>query len=76
MFAVKGIYDGSKVLVNEPIPVRERCEVIVTFVSLPEIDRKEISVEDRVAALNRLVGIASKNPISLEEARAERLARQ
>jgi len=26
--------------------------------------------------LNRLVGIASKNPISLEEAKAERLARQ
>jgi len=76
MFAVKGIYDGSKVFVNEPIPVKERCEVIVTFVSLPEIDREKIPVKDKIAALNRLVGIASKNPMSLEEARAERLARQ
>jgi len=76
MFAVKGIYDGNKVFVNEPIPVKERCDVIVTFVSLPEIDHRKIPVEDKIAALNRLVGIASKNPISLEEARAERLAKQ
>jgi len=76
MFAVKGVYDGNRVFVSESIPVKERCDVIVTFVSLPEIDRKKIPVRDKVAALNRLVGIASKNPISLEEARAERLARQ
>jgi len=76
MFAVKGVYDGNRVFVSESIPVKERCDVIVTFVSLPEIDRKKIAVRDKVAALNRLVGIASKNPISLEEAKAERLARQ
>ena len=32
MFAVKGVYDGSSVIVKEPIPVREKYEVIVTFV--------------------------------------------
>jgi len=43
---------------------------------LPEIDREKIPVKDKIAALNRLVGIASKNPMSLEEARAERLAKR
>ncbi len=33
MFAVKGFYDGNSVVVEEPIPVKERYNVIVTFVS-------------------------------------------
>jgi hypothetical protein len=76
MLAVRGIYDGKNVLVKEPVPLKESCEVIVTFITLPEIGSKETLVENKIAALNRLVGIASKNPVSLEEARAERLARQ
>ena len=32
MFAVKGVYDGNSVIVDEPIPVKERYEVIVTFI--------------------------------------------
>jgi hypothetical protein len=77
MLAVRGIYDGKNVFVKEPVPLKKECEVIVTFITLPEIsNREEISVEKKIAALNRLVGIASKNPVSLEEARAERLARQ
>ncbi|GHV88272.1 hypothetical protein AGMMS50267_06320 [Spirochaetia bacterium] len=35
-----------------------------------------LGVEKRMAALNRLVGIASKHPMSLEEIRDERLSRQ
>jgi len=31
MFAVKGVYDGNSVIVDEPIPVKEKYEVIVTF---------------------------------------------
>jgi hypothetical protein len=34
------------------------------------------TVEKRIAALNRLAGIASEHPMSLEEIRAERLSRQ
>jgi len=76
MLAVRGIYDGKNVFVKEPVPLERSCEVIVTFITLPELDSKETLVENKIAALNRLVGIASKNPVSLEEARAERLARQ
>jgi len=36
----------------------------------------ETSIEERVAAAERLIGIASSNPLSLEEIRSERLARQ
>jgi hypothetical protein len=76
MLAVRGIYDGKNVFVKEPVSLKESCEVIVTFITLPELGSKENLVENKIAALNRLVGIASKNPVSLEEARAERLARQ
>jgi hypothetical protein len=76
MLAVRGIYDGKNVFVKEPVPLKKSCDVIVTFITLPELGSKEALVENKIAALNRLVGIASKNPVSLEEARAERLARQ
>jgi hypothetical protein len=39
----------------------------------PGTDR---SVEERIAALNRLAGIAASNPMTLEEIRDERLSRQ
>jgi len=76
MLAVRGIYDGKNVFVKEPVPLKKSCEVIVTFITLPELGSKETLVENKIAALNRLVGIASKNPVSLEEAKAERLAKQ
>ena len=76
MLAVKGIYDGKNVFVKEPVPFTKECDVIVTFITLPEPSSKKNSVENKIAALNRLVGIAAKNPVSLEEARTERLARQ
>jgi len=34
------------------------------------------NVQDRIASAERLVGVASKDPLSLEEIRNERLARQ
>ena len=36
----------------------------------------ETSIQERVASAERLIGIASANPPSLEEIRTERLARQ
>jgi hypothetical protein len=33
MFAVKGFYNGDSVVVNEPIPVKEQYDVIITFIS-------------------------------------------
>ena len=38
-------------------------------------NNKESSIQDRIAAAERLAGIASKNPLSLEDIRNERLAR-
>jgi hypothetical protein len=38
--------------------------------------QQDADIQERLAAAKRLVGIASKNPLSLEEIRAERLARQ
>jgi len=37
---------------------------------------KEPDIQERIAAAERLVGIASKNAMTLEEIRNERLARQ
>ena len=37
---------------------------------------KEPNIQERIAAAERLVGIASENVMSLEEIRNERLARQ
>jgi hypothetical protein len=38
--------------------------------------QQDIDMQERLAAAKRLVGIAEKNPLSLEEIRNERLARQ
>jgi len=38
------------------------------------ITDNETSIQERVAAAERLVGVASANPLSLEEIRNERLA--
>ena len=37
---------------------------------------KELSIQERIAAAERLVGIACGKPMLLEEIRSERLARQ
>jgi hypothetical protein len=77
MLAVKGIYDGNTFLVDQVIPVKEECEVIITFLnSAPSHKRSPINKEKRIAAVNRLVGLTADNPVSLEEARQEKLAKQ
>jgi len=38
--------------------------------------QQDADIQERLAAAKRLVGIAAKNPLSLEEIRNERLARQ
>jgi hypothetical protein len=77
MLAVKGIYDGNTFLVDRAIPIKEECEVIITFLdSVPSRERSQIDKERRVAAVNRLVGLTADNPVSLEDARQEKLAKQ
>ena len=64
MYAVKGIFDGERVMTIDPIPV--------------EITPESFSAEERMSALENLIGIAhSENPNFAEKlAKEERLARQ
>ncbi len=61
MFAVKGVYDGNSVLVDEPIPMKERYEVIVTFVNTMNFD-ENISIEnnERKEAFDFLMNFPKK----------------
>jgi len=86
MYTVKGIFDGQKVMTIDPIPVRSKCEVVITFLEYSGAPQKEavaitpegFSVSERMSALESLVGIArSENPMFAEDyAKEERLARQ
>ena len=86
MYAVKGIFDGERVMTIDPIPVQNRCDVVITFLDYSVIHKKEFqnitpesfSAEERMSALENLVGIAhSENPSFAEKlAKEERLARQ
>ena len=86
MYTVKGIFDGQKVMTIDPIPVRSKCDVVITFLEYSGASQKEVaaitpesfSVSERMSALESLVGIArSENPMFAEDyAKEERLARQ
>jgi hypothetical protein len=52
MFAVKGFYDGNSVVVEEPIPVNERYEVIVTFISSMATENKKKTYHETLQELN------------------------
>jgi hypothetical protein len=52
VFAVKGFYDGNSVVVEEPIPIHERYEVIVTFVSSLATENKKKAYYESLQELN------------------------
>ena len=52
MFAVKGFYDGSSVVVEEPIPVKEQYKVIITFVSSMANENKKRNYYEKLQELN------------------------
>jgi hypothetical protein len=58
------------ILIHDESRVAQNAQAVVGTV--PGTD---LSVEERMAALNRLAGIASEHPMSLEEIRDERLSR-
>jgi len=86
MHTVRGIFDGQNVMVIDPIPVRRKCDVVITFLEYsvaPQKEFKDIKPEDfsaseKMSALRSLVGIVhSETPMLAEEiAKAERLAKQ
>ena len=56
MTAIKAIYDGTGFQPLQPIPVKERCEVIITFMpSIEEVQTDTVTIAEpadveRVAA--------------------------
>jgi hypothetical protein len=77
MVAVRGFYDGNTVTVKQTIPVKEKCEVIITFLDAsPGGVLTMAQKEKKRAALNRFIGLTADNPVSIEEAREERLSKQ
>ncbi len=43
MLAIKGIYDGKKIVPLEKFPINKKCKVIITFIE--EIE-KDINIRD------------------------------
>jgi hypothetical protein len=77
MYAIKGIYDGQKVKFADPVPVKEKYDVLITFLKPIDLSvQPEIKSEEKLAALNRLVGITANNPVSEAAARTQRLTKQ
>ena len=70
MFAVKGFYDGSSVVVEEPIPVKEQYKVIVTFVSSIASENKKRNYYEKLQELNGSIedgSFAEQSDIPLED---------
>ena len=66
-------------IIEIPVMYRKEYSNNVRVILLKEntgIVSNEPSIQERVAAAERLVGIASENALSLEEIRNERLGRQ
>jgi hypothetical protein len=74
MFAVKGFYDGETIKVKELIPVKEKYDVIITF--LNPVFREAKVKQDKKRILDSLVGIATHNKMTLDEIKTARLAKQ
>jgi hypothetical protein len=90
MFAVQGIYNNGAVTIDEPVPVQEKYDVIVTFLKPTERpgavfegsagieiqDPDQTPAAEKLAALQKLTGIAAGNTMTLDDIKAARLARQ
>jgi hypothetical protein len=48
MFAVKGIYDGKTITIEDPVPVTERYAVAVTFLYSVEKEPKNENIEENI----------------------------
>jgi ABC-type phosphate transport system ATPase subunit len=73
MLVITGIFENERFIPDKPVSIPQRKKVTVIIDDEKPV---ELSVQERIAAAERLVGVASNNPMSLEEIRNERLARQ
>ena len=73
-----GIFAGDGII---EIPIEYRKDYstdlrVILMKNNTGTNSNEPGIEERITAAKRLVGIASKNPLTLEDIRNERLARQ
>jgi hypothetical protein len=70
MLAIRGIYDGNKIEPLEDIPVKEKCDVIITFIT-----KKETDLESDIDPIKALRGCSKGRNLTkkLLESRREDL---
>jgi hypothetical protein len=89
MLAVHGLYENGVVRIKEPVPDYEHCEVIVTFLptsyNVEQIKRDERFIlsnpklntkQEKLDAIDSLLGICKGNTLTLDDIKTERLKRQ
>ncbi|MCL2294113.1 MAG: hypothetical protein FWC36_04525 [Spirochaetes bacterium] len=78
MLVVNGFFENGVFIPEKPladIKGRQKAVLRIEFKDEKQ-ERLNADIKERIAAAERLVGIASKNPMTLEEIRNERLAKQ
>ena len=81
MLVITGIFEDGRFIPDKPIniPEKKKVKIIVedhnfeTSYTEKTVGR---SIEERISLAESLVGVASNNPMTLEEIRNERLVRQ
>ena len=73
MLVITGTFENERFIPDRPVSLPQRKKAIVI---IEEEKPVEFSIQERIAAAERLVGVASNNPMTIEEIRNERLARQ
>ena len=66
-------------MIEIPIQYRRDYSTDIRVILMKEMSNqnsREFDIQERIAAAQRLIGIASKEPMTVEEIRNERLARQ
>ena len=81
MLVITGVFENERFIPDNPvsIPQKKKVTIIIeehTTEASGTVKPVEFSIQERIAAAERLVGVASNNAITLEEIRNERLARQ
>jgi hypothetical protein len=75
MYAIKGVYDGISFKPQEPVPVDEEYEVVITFtIPLKNNDvPRRISETEKKEITKALFGVLPSD-VDLDEARTQRLS--
>ena len=80
MLVVNGFLENGVFIPEKPLSdIRGRQKAVLNIdfqEKKQEWSDVEPDIQERIAAAKRLIGIASKNPLTLEEIRNERLVRQ